>query len=347
MGTRELLILILGLAVVAVILRGLYVAIHARRRQIRLAIDKNIPQDLDLEELEMSELPSGGARVVRRSLARVNRQNSLQNELDLGVDSGAREQAVPILLDSVELRKEPQHQGAEGKPAWTVREKRDPEFGEIESEAFETGVEEQFESPANDQDAVADSDLDEALADDDGNRVAADSPRSVAPATRAGDWGDEEEDDLTDSDEQQDDADWQEDGARQESGFDPDEAFDDEFGDFSLTAGDRIGAPESEIDSGAEDEPTTAPGSDRRKGSLFSRLGRKESNHTDTRTADRGNNGPRAGDNNDTVPFTDEQDDLQQTHREGSDNSSASDGRPELETATNQVTKSSRREAAG
>ena len=75
MGTRELIILLLGLAVIALILRGLYVAMQARRGQIRLAIDKNIPTDVDLDALELSELPNGGARVVARNLSAVNLRN--------------------------------------------------------------------------------------------------------------------------------------------------------------------------------------------------------------------------------------------------------------------------------
>lgn len=71
MGMRELIILILGLAVIAIILRGLHLAMQTRKGQIRLAIDKNIPQDLDLEELELSELPSGGRLV---SVLHRNRQ---------------------------------------------------------------------------------------------------------------------------------------------------------------------------------------------------------------------------------------------------------------------------------
>ena len=80
MNGRELVILLLGLAIVAVLLRGLYVAINARRGQIKLAIDKNIPQNVGLESLELAELPRGGARVVSRSLEEMNRQN---NALDL------------------------------------------------------------------------------------------------------------------------------------------------------------------------------------------------------------------------------------------------------------------------
>ena len=66
MSLRELIILLLGLAIIGIILRGLFVALQARRGQLRMAIDKNIPADVDLDALELAELPSGGARVVRR-----------------------------------------------------------------------------------------------------------------------------------------------------------------------------------------------------------------------------------------------------------------------------------------
>ena len=82
MSGRELVILFLGFVIVLVILRGLYVALQARRGQIRMAIDKNIPQDVDLDELEMTELPSGGARVVERSLEEVNFQNRVYDSMD-------------------------------------------------------------------------------------------------------------------------------------------------------------------------------------------------------------------------------------------------------------------------
>ena len=75
MGLRELLILILILAIVVVVLRGLYVALRSRRGQIKIALEKNIPE-YDLDELEMRELPNGGARMVGRSFAEVQRQNS-------------------------------------------------------------------------------------------------------------------------------------------------------------------------------------------------------------------------------------------------------------------------------
>jgi cell division protein ZipA len=108
MSGRELVILLLGLAIVAVVLRGLYVAINARRGQIKLAIDKNIPQDVDLESLELAELPGGGARVVTRSLEEVNRQNSAldlaeSKSKSLHLTDSDDDSHIPVLMDAVEL----------------------------------------------------------------------------------------------------------------------------------------------------------------------------------------------------------------------------------------------------
>lgn len=106
MSPRELVILIIGLAIVGVVLRGLYVALQARRGQIRLAIDKNIPKDIDLDALEMAELPSGGARVVERSLAEVNRQNQAVKKAQAMnlADRTTKSDPIPVLMDPVELQ---------------------------------------------------------------------------------------------------------------------------------------------------------------------------------------------------------------------------------------------------
>ncbi|MES3006326.1 MAG: cell division protein ZipA [Pseudomonadota bacterium] len=99
MGLRELLILVLILAIVGVILRGLYVALKARRGQLRMALEKNIPQ-YDPEELSLSELPNGGARMVERSFAEVVRQNSEFSSRDR-LHKGRSEHAIPVLMDTV------------------------------------------------------------------------------------------------------------------------------------------------------------------------------------------------------------------------------------------------------
>ena len=100
MGLRELLILILILAIVAVILRGLYVALRARRGQLRMHLDKNIPQ-YDPDELIRSELPNGGARMVERSFAQVLQQNSefSSNERRKAAKS---DHAIPVLMDTID-----------------------------------------------------------------------------------------------------------------------------------------------------------------------------------------------------------------------------------------------------
>ncbi|MDP1932976.1 MAG: cell division protein ZipA [Gammaproteobacteria bacterium] len=99
MGLRELLILVLILAIVGVIVRGLYVALRARRGQLRMALEKNIPQ-YDPDEIALSELPNGGARLVERSFAHVVRQNSEFSSRDK-LAKGKGDQAIPVLMDSV------------------------------------------------------------------------------------------------------------------------------------------------------------------------------------------------------------------------------------------------------
>ena len=104
MSLRELIILLLGLAIIGIILRGLFVALQTRRGQLRIAIDKNIPTDVDLDSLELAELPGGGARVVRRDgalqagmLSKLERAIMRAEALDLE----AEDEAVPLLMDSV------------------------------------------------------------------------------------------------------------------------------------------------------------------------------------------------------------------------------------------------------
>ncbi|MAX03297.1 MAG: cell division protein ZipA [Gammaproteobacteria bacterium] len=102
MSARELVILFLGFVIILVILRGLYLALQARRGQIRMAIDKNISQDVDLDDLEMTELPSGGARIVERSLEEVNSQNRVYDTMDteqaaLDLEGQNDSEGIPVL----------------------------------------------------------------------------------------------------------------------------------------------------------------------------------------------------------------------------------------------------------
>lgn len=138
MGFRELLILVLILAIVGVVLRGLYMALRSRRGQIRLALDKNVPE-YDLEELEFRELPSGGARSVKRSFDRVVEQNRAQNARDR---EDSRETAIPVLMDAVD---EPE---AGDRPPDERRAAGQPE-PEVESES-ESREEQESEAPRED-----------------------------------------------------------------------------------------------------------------------------------------------------------------------------------------------------
>ncbi len=102
MNPRELIILLLGFIMVAVLLRGLFVAIQVRKGQIRLTIDKNIPQDFDSEELELAELPTGGARVISR--ADVSQDFQSDDSFDRQNEPASHnDDLIPILMDVVEL----------------------------------------------------------------------------------------------------------------------------------------------------------------------------------------------------------------------------------------------------
>lgn len=194
MNPRELLILLLGLAIVAVVLRGLYVALQARRGQIRLAIDKNIPRDVDLDALEMAELPSGGARVKPRNglhseaNAEVQRATARANAMDLGDQA---DDGIPVLMDAVQVRR-PEAQKKTREQTWSeartgARDQRLAEAFSVDSDDF---VEPGFaEADYADQRPAADDDMESAVAEDD-----ADS--RVQSGTD--DWEDDWEDDFAD-----------------------------------------------------------------------------------------------------------------------------------------------------
>lgn len=157
MSGRELVILLLGLAIVAVVLRGLYVAINARRGQIRLAIDKNIPQNVDLDALEMAELPGGGARVVTRSLEEVNRQNSALDKAEtkaraIHLADDEDGDHIPVLMDAVEV--------SEPKTARKERAQPQPKASE---EPEDAPVDEEWTSAAQDDELDGQAESDAAL----------------------------------------------------------------------------------------------------------------------------------------------------------------------------------------
>ena len=288
MNGRELVILLLGLAIVAVVLRGLYVAINARRGQIKLAIDKNIPQDVDLESLELAELPGGGARVVTRSLEEVNRQN---NALDLAetkskslnLADAEDDSHIPVLMDAVELSAPVEDFAAETRPADESVVEDSDEFEQEEPEEFieedtEEEIEEDFipqvkqehsfgedwedgeaEVEAEDTDATDAAQFDY---DDDGEEESeeaevsdsADAMSSIAP-----DYADDSEEtydsnsETSDADSYEDEDDEMGDEAElieQEIAEEQSAPFDADSSvdEFSMTAGERIGGNPPTID---------------------------------------------------------------------------------------------------
>ncbi len=65
MGMRDGLLVLGGLLIIAVLAHGAWIAWRARRADLRIRYERNIP-NLDLDDIDLlrAELPSGGARVV-------------------------------------------------------------------------------------------------------------------------------------------------------------------------------------------------------------------------------------------------------------------------------------------
>lgn len=231
MSGRELVILLLGLAIVAVVLRGLYVAINARRGQIKLAIDKNIPQDIDLESLELAELPGGGARVVTRSLEEVNRQNSALDLAEskaksLGLNDSEDDGHIPVLMDAVELSEpavyrpapsselqqeaaaasaEPMHDSAAEYSPAPQDEKIEEQFAEEIEEQFAEEFEEDFMPQAGQDHSIGENWEDDAELEGDYSDESAAGQESLAengdePESALLDYGEEVMEDPDDVD---------------------------------------------------------------------------------------------------------------------------------------------------
>jgi cell division protein ZipA len=277
MNPRELVILSLGLAIVAVVLRGLYVALRARRGQLRLAIDKNIPQDIDLDDLELAELPGGGARVVARNLDAVNRQNSAVESANVRAASialgkkPAVADAVPVLMDPVEIR--------DTEPTWRAGETvadedpdnilfdypdTNPRSNPVSESARSSESESSSRTAIDTMSQVApdydDDDYEEYDEDEDEEEFDDYDDESLDDEDdfdddHSDDDYDEDEDDFDeeseDSDEDFDDeddydSDLDEMDDDEDSDYDEDLDFenDDDLDDFSMTAGERIGFSE-------------------------------------------------------------------------------------------------------
>lgn len=314
MSPRELAILILGLAIVAVVLRGLYVALNGRRGQIRMAIDKNIPRDVDLNALELAELPSGGARVVARSLAEVNRQNhavasasAKAAKINLG-ERKAMAAPIPVLMDLVTLNTEKlEAVRSQPEPVAVAAPVALGTAAVVASTVSEIPVEQITSAAAaiNPNQAAAhyqdDNDYDDED-DDDYEDDYEDEDHYEDDMDEDEDYGDsQEDDDDFEDDEDQDEEDDEEDYDDEEldeDDYDPldededdliDSDMEDELGyvdddsdEFSMTAGERIGfspaisrpAHQISLLNDEEIEATKPDQSDKRK-SLFGTFSRK------------------------------------------------------------------------
>lgn len=281
MGGRELVILLLGLAIIAVVLRGLYVAISARRGQIKLAIDKNIPQDVDLEAMELAELPGGGARVVERSLEQVSLQNNALEEanqraeaFELG-DVAEESDSIPVLMDAVELAGPNANiDSADEDSAYEDSDDddyldEDPDsvlfdYGEEEPEDEETpenavrpvavdsmqqvapDYPEDFDDDYEDEEPANDLQVDESAGlEQDSFSDEQEQSEYTGDNAAADNYSDfEDELDSPNPDEQavdEDEATADTDEVRRQPELGSLSDLQDEFGDFSMTAGERIG----------------------------------------------------------------------------------------------------------
>jgi cell division protein ZipA len=271
MNPRELVILLLGLAIVAVVLRGLYVALQARRGQIRLAIDKNIPKDVDLDALEMAELPSGGARVRRRDETAPTDNDSLEKATVRAARMNLAQptaEPVPVLMDAVQINQARNTVQDEFEGETEGENEDDNSLHYDSDDVAEHHSDEEFEQPlpSDVADEVVPDYSDDVMDEDDRDDDADDREREheeyendsvfissessaphATPIVDEDDWEDEDEDE---SDARADD-DYQD--ASEED--DLDERYDDDYDDdYSDDEDDQDDYEERAIDDADEDD---------------------------------------------------------------------------------------------
>lgn len=240
MDLRELVILILGLTIVGVVVRGLLVALKARKNQLRLAIDKNIPKDIDLDALELAELPSGGARVVRRSVNDAD-VTAPESSEDSAASDELAQQSANVAYDSTELLI-----GSIATERTSSKQENDETAPEVRS------VEERSEEPELNVDADDDVDAEPRARESITDRLAPTVPGSISLGDGIDDIDDINEPNQLEPSEQkvelsnevEIDEDLQETG-EQES---------DEYSSITLSAGDRIGGENRRVKATARKE---------------------------------------------------------------------------------------------
>lgn len=250
MDLRELVILILGLTIVAVVVRGLLVALKARKNQLRLAIDKNIPKDIDLDALELAELPSGGARVVRRPV-----DDAVSSAPDSPTNSPAAASAVSPVPAASESLAKPSSESLEDSatpdelalhPANSSHASTASKTGSIEENAEESAEDSVEENVKDYAEENFDENLEESFEENAEESVVDRSEKASPFSISLGEYIDEFDEDIESDRPEPPELPVQkvalsevaEDGEDQEE---TDEQENDEYSSITLSAGDRIG----------------------------------------------------------------------------------------------------------
>lgn len=99
LGVREWFLILGGLMIVGVLAHGAWIFVRARRRDLRMRYERNIPEvDVDDIELLRGELPSGGARVVSPAgRPEAGAPAAQRSSRDLNLDD-----QVPVLMDPID-----------------------------------------------------------------------------------------------------------------------------------------------------------------------------------------------------------------------------------------------------
>ena len=261
MDLRELVILVLGLTIVGVVVRGLLVALKARKSQLRLAIDKNLPKDIDLEAIELAELPSGGARVVRRSpdeLHAANTESKADALLNIPVSKPV---AVSLGILPLEFEESLETEGSEAPVESEGPEESKESEWPKETKETRVNVPAVAINPETDRVKLLSS-VDE-IADEVGEKETNEPPAELTEDLSE-DLSEELPDELPEKLPEEFPEEIATDSAHTHT-FSLGDGIDDEYSSISLSAGDRIG--------GTKESPKMPSKKDSRGSSILGSLG--------------------------------------------------------------------------